>query len=135
MLRTAFSSVIGRAYPSMPNVSLAIKFAVMQRVLRFKHLALQLFAACLVVHLTAPAAMPQQPPKRPLITGIDHITIYVSDVNKSRQFYSDVLGLTVGRPQYSGSGAFHSPSKAVLNGGNIIRHADVVWIPAHRAWN
>jgi catechol 2,3-dioxygenase-like lactoylglutathione lyase family enzyme len=86
----------------MPNVSLAIEFAVMQRVLRFKHLALQLFAACLVVHLTAPAAMPQQPPKRPLITGIDHVTIYVSAVAKSRKFYSDVLGLKAGCPQYSG---------------------------------
>ena len=40
---------------------------------------------------------------RPRITGIDHVTIYVSDVNKSQRFYSDVLGLTVGCPQYSGS--------------------------------
>jgi len=40
---------------------------------------------------------------RPRITGIDHVTIYVSDVEKSRRFYSDVLGLTVGCPQYSGS--------------------------------
>ena len=42
---------------------------------------------------------------RPRITGIDHVTIYVSDVEKSRRFYSDVLGLTVGCPQYSGSEA------------------------------
>lgn len=40
---------------------------------------------------------------RPRITGIDHVTIYVSDVEKSRRFYSDVLGLTVGCPQYSAS--------------------------------
>jgi catechol 2,3-dioxygenase-like lactoylglutathione lyase family enzyme len=40
---------------------------------------------------------------RPRITGIDHVTIYVSDVEKSRRFYSDILGLTVGCPQYSGS--------------------------------
>jgi catechol 2,3-dioxygenase-like lactoylglutathione lyase family enzyme len=40
---------------------------------------------------------------RPRITGIDHVTIYVSDVEKSRRFYSGVLGLTVGCPQYSGS--------------------------------
>lgn len=39
---------------------------------------------------------------RPRITGIDHVTIYVSDVEKSRRFYSDVLGLTVGCTQYSG---------------------------------
>jgi catechol 2,3-dioxygenase-like lactoylglutathione lyase family enzyme len=40
--------------------------------------------------------------KHPRITGIDHVTIYVSDVTKSRQFYSDVLGLTIGCPQYTG---------------------------------
>jgi catechol 2,3-dioxygenase-like lactoylglutathione lyase family enzyme len=40
---------------------------------------------------------------RPRITGIDHVTIYVSDVEKSRRFYSDILGLTVGCPEYSGS--------------------------------
>jgi catechol 2,3-dioxygenase-like lactoylglutathione lyase family enzyme len=40
---------------------------------------------------------------RPRITGIDHVTIYVSDVEKSRRFYSDVLGLSLGCPQYSGS--------------------------------
>lgn len=41
--------------------------------------------------------------KRPRITGIDHVTIYVSDVTKSRQFYSDVLGLSTGCPGYTGS--------------------------------
>src|SRR3954470_24518989 len=41
---------------------------------------------------------------RPRITGIDHVTIYVSDVEKSRRFYSDVLGLTV--VQYSGLETF-----------------------------
>jgi catechol 2,3-dioxygenase-like lactoylglutathione lyase family enzyme len=40
---------------------------------------------------------------RPRITGIDHVTIYVSDVEKSRRFYSRVLGLTAGCPQYSQS--------------------------------
>jgi catechol 2,3-dioxygenase-like lactoylglutathione lyase family enzyme len=43
---------------------------------------------------------------RPRITGIDHVTIYVSDVEKSRRFYSDVLGLAAGCPQYSGSESF-----------------------------
>jgi catechol 2,3-dioxygenase-like lactoylglutathione lyase family enzyme len=41
-------------------------------------------------------------PERPRITGIDHVTIYVSDVTKSRQFYSEVLGLTIGCPSYAG---------------------------------
>lgn len=45
----------------------------------------------------------QKQTDRPRITGIDHVMIYVSDVEKSRRFYSDVLGLTVGCPQYSGS--------------------------------
>jgi catechol 2,3-dioxygenase-like lactoylglutathione lyase family enzyme len=42
---------------------------------------------------------------RPRITGIDHVTVYVSDVEKSRRFYSHVLGLTAGCPQYSGPGS------------------------------
>jgi len=37
---------------------------------------------------------------RPRITGIDHVTIYASEVERSRRFYSDVLGLTVDCPQY-----------------------------------
>lgn len=41
-------------------------------------------------------------PIRPRITGIDHVTIYVSELAKSQHFYSDVLGLTVGCPQYTG---------------------------------
>jgi catechol 2,3-dioxygenase-like lactoylglutathione lyase family enzyme len=41
-------------------------------------------------------------PERPRITGIDHVTIYVSDVTKSSQFYSQVLGLTIGCPSYAG---------------------------------
>jgi catechol 2,3-dioxygenase-like lactoylglutathione lyase family enzyme len=32
-------------------------------------------------------------PARPKITGIDHVRLYVSSVDKSRAFYSDVLGL------------------------------------------
>jgi catechol 2,3-dioxygenase-like lactoylglutathione lyase family enzyme len=40
--------------------------------------------------------------KRPRITGIDHVTIYVSGIDKSRHFYSDILGLT-GCPKYNGT--------------------------------
>jgi catechol 2,3-dioxygenase-like lactoylglutathione lyase family enzyme len=61
------------------------------------HLAL--FLALQSLTFASPA---QEQPKRPAITGIDHVTVYVSDVNKSRQFYSDVFGLTVGCPQYAG---------------------------------
>src|SRR5579863_10276 len=48
------------------------------------------------------ASSSEDPSKHPRITGIDHVTIYVSDVTKSRQFYSNVLGLTVGCSGYSG---------------------------------
>jgi len=40
--------------------------------------------------------------QRPHITGIDHVTIYVSDLAKSKHFYSDVLGFTEGCPEYKG---------------------------------
>jgi catechol 2,3-dioxygenase-like lactoylglutathione lyase family enzyme len=43
---------------------------------------------------------PAEQPKRPHITGIDYVRIYVSDMDKSRHFYSDVFGLTIGCPQY-----------------------------------
>lgn len=42
-------------------------------------------------------------PQRPRITGIDHVSIYVSDFEKSRRFYSDNLGLHTKCPQYKGS--------------------------------
>ena len=61
-----------------------------------------LLALCVTAML---ASRPQEHPKRQRITGIDHVSIYVSDVNKSRHFYSDVLGLTIGCPQYTGPGA------------------------------
>lgn len=38
---------------------------------------------------------------RPRITGIDHVTIYVSDVEKSRQFYANVFGLSFECPKHS----------------------------------
>jgi catechol 2,3-dioxygenase-like lactoylglutathione lyase family enzyme len=40
--------------------------------------------------------------QRPRIVGIDHVSIYMSDVEKSRKFYSEVLGLTTRCPQYAG---------------------------------
>ena len=40
-------------------------------------------------------------PERPRILGIDHVSVYVSDVDKSRQFYKEVFGLTAKCPQYA----------------------------------
>jgi catechol 2,3-dioxygenase-like lactoylglutathione lyase family enzyme len=54
---------------------------------------------CLVLE---PASFAQQT-ERPRITGIDHITIYVTDVKKSSHFYAKILGLTLGCPNYVGT--------------------------------
>ena len=45
-----------------------------------------LFAAMLL-----PAQQPQ-PPKRPRILGISHIALFVHDIEKSRAYYTDLLG-------------------------------------------
>src|SRR5690242_20796828 len=39
-------------------------------------------------------------PKRPHITGIDYVRIYVTDVEKSLHFYSNIFGLTISCRQY-----------------------------------
>ncbi|HSS99174.1 MAG TPA: VOC family protein [Terriglobales bacterium] len=64
--------------------------------------AVILVLLCVVLQLTAFASAPKKQPKRPHITGIDHVSIYVSDIEKSRKFYSQVLGLTTGCPQHEG---------------------------------
>ncbi|HYL63089.1 MAG TPA: VOC family protein [Candidatus Methylomirabilis sp.] len=53
-----------------------------------KRLALILAIAALPLSLAA-----QNQPKRPKITGIDHVRIYVTSVEKSREFYGDIVGL------------------------------------------
>ena len=35
----------------------------------------------------------QDKPKRPRITGIDHVRLYVSNIDKSREFYGKIFGL------------------------------------------
>lgn len=76
---------------------------VMQRFLKvvrgLEHAA-SLLSLCVVLHLTAIASSADQQPQRPRITGIDHVSLYVSDIEKSRHFYSGVLGLTTNCPQY-----------------------------------
>jgi len=75
---------------------------MMEGSLRFTCFALWLFSFCVALRPAAPAATAQEGSKRPLIIGIDHVTIYASNIKKSRHFYSDVLGLAVGCPQYTG---------------------------------
>jgi catechol 2,3-dioxygenase-like lactoylglutathione lyase family enzyme len=77
----------------------------MRRLLRaFSTLmpAVDLLVLCFALSCVTLASGSPEQTGRPRITGIDHVTIYVSDVEKSRRFYSHVLGLTVGCPQYSG---------------------------------
>ena len=61
-----------------------------------------LLVLCCLVPLIAVPAQTQDQQKRPRITGIDHVTVYVSDINKSRRFYSGVLGLDARCSNYTG---------------------------------
>ena len=72
----------------------------MQRFFRY---ALILPAWCFGLQYFALAARAQEQLQRPRITGIDHVTVYASDIIKSRRFYSDIFGLTPGCPRYQGS--------------------------------
>ena len=65
--------------------------------------ALKFPVFCLALPAVAFASQLPKPPERPRITGIDHVTIYVSDVSKSKNFYFDNLGLATGCPQYTGA--------------------------------
>jgi len=58
----------------------------------WKHAAI-LLATGLVFQVAALHSGAQDKPKRPRITGIDHVRVYVSNVDKSRAFYSKTLGL------------------------------------------
>jgi catechol 2,3-dioxygenase-like lactoylglutathione lyase family enzyme len=61
-----------------------------------------LLFVCIILQAAAPASSGEKQAGRPRILGIDHVTVYVSDVEKSRKFYSEVLGLTAPCPQYAG---------------------------------
>jgi len=63
--------------------------------------AATLLSFCVVLQSAVLASSREKPPERPRILGIDHVSVYVSDVEKSRQFYSEVLGLTTNCPQYA----------------------------------
>lgn len=72
------------------------------KILDYLRYAAVLLALCALLAPATFASNATNPLKRPRITGIDHVTVYVSDVDKSKQFYSDGLGLTSGCPQYTG---------------------------------
>jgi catechol 2,3-dioxygenase-like lactoylglutathione lyase family enzyme len=60
-----------------------------------KHAAL-LLAVGILLQLATLRSPAQDTPKRPRITGIDHVRLYVSDIEKSRQFYSKLPGIWEG---------------------------------------
>jgi catechol 2,3-dioxygenase-like lactoylglutathione lyase family enzyme len=64
--------------------------------------AVSFLLLCLVLPPALFASQPGKQTERPRVTGIDHVTIYVSDVAKSSQFYGNVLGLPLGCPKHSG---------------------------------
>src|SRR5260370_5357143 len=57
-----------------------------------KHAAI-LLATGFLFQLAALHSGAQDKPKRPRITGIDHVRLYVKDVDKSREFYKSIMGL------------------------------------------
>jgi catechol 2,3-dioxygenase-like lactoylglutathione lyase family enzyme len=71
-------------------------------VARALECAATLLSLCVVLQSAARASSGEKEPERPRIIGIDHVSVYVSDIEKSRQFYSEVLGLTTNCPQYAG---------------------------------
>jgi len=71
-------------------------------VIRGLEYAATLLSLCMALQTAALASGREKQPERPRITGIDHVSVYVSSVEKSRQFYSEVLGLTTNCPQYTG---------------------------------
>src|SRR5690348_6143417 len=77
---------------------------IAKRSLRYAAIVL---TVCSPVRTATLKTRPAMQPTRPHITGIDYVRIYVSDIDKSGKFYSDVLGLTAGCPQYtSGEACF-----------------------------
>lgn len=72
------------------------------RVARRPEYAATLLALCLITQSAAFASNLEKQSKRPRIFGIDHVSVYVSDMQKSRHFYSQVLGLTTACPHYPG---------------------------------
>ncbi len=60
---------------------------------------------CVSLQSAALASSFGKPAPRPRIIGIDHVSVYVNDLEKSRKFYSEVLGLTTKCPEHAGPDA------------------------------
>src|SRR5690242_7624796 len=57
-----------------------------------KHAAIILTGG-LFFQLAALHSVAQEKPKRPRITGIDHVRLYATDIGKANDFYSKIVGL------------------------------------------
>jgi catechol 2,3-dioxygenase-like lactoylglutathione lyase family enzyme len=75
------------------------RFSRLARGLRYTAAVLTL---CVALQSAGLASSREKQAERPRILGIDHVSVYVSNVEKSRQFYSEALGLTSNCPQYAG---------------------------------
>jgi len=47
----------------------------------------------LAIFICGTRALAGQPSNRPQITGIDHVRLYVTDIEKSREFYTNLIGV------------------------------------------
>ena len=72
------------------------------RIIRNRQFAFVLLLVCILLQASTIAWNSEKQPLHPRIVGIDHVSIYVSDTNRSSRFYSDVLGLA-SCPRITGS--------------------------------
>jgi catechol 2,3-dioxygenase-like lactoylglutathione lyase family enzyme len=92
----------------VPRPFCNLRYIIAQVMQRFSKVArgleytATLLSLCVVLQSAVLASSREKHPERPRILGIDHVSLYVSEVEKSRQFYSEVLGLTTNCPQYAG---------------------------------
>jgi catechol 2,3-dioxygenase-like lactoylglutathione lyase family enzyme len=63
--------------------------------------AARLVLYCVFLQSLALASSHANVPDRPRILGIDHVSVYVSDVKKSLSFYSEAMGLRSKCPEYT----------------------------------
>jgi catechol 2,3-dioxygenase-like lactoylglutathione lyase family enzyme len=65
------------------------------------------------------------------VTGIDHIVLHVTDIERARKFYTDILGMTVYRQNdrqvflragQQGVALFARPGDVPLTAGNDLNH-------------
>lgn len=85
------------------------------------------FVLCSIALLvTLPALFANDKLARPRITGIQHVRIYVSDMEKSRVFYNGILGLPSADSRCTGS----SRSCFAVSSGAHPQHIELEQVPS-----